>query len=234
MSSIPAAKLDLQRVEADLSLKSLIYDRLKQAITSMNIYAENAELRLDERQLSEKLGISRTPIREALARLEQEGLVQIAPRKGVFIVRKSKAEILDMIMVWAALESMAARLVTQNASDGEIAGLRQMFATFKGKGAQTQVKIDEYSGTNIRFHQAILILSKCAKLRDMADSLFIHMRSIRDRTIGENNRANRSIIDHLHIIEAIESRDPEMAERLVREHTLNLADHVRNNVHYLD
>ena len=232
MSSIPAAKLDLQRVEADLSLKSLIYDRLKQAITSMNIYAENAELRLDERQLSEKLGISRTPIREALARLEQEGLVQIAPRKGVFIVRKSKAEILDMIMVWAALESMAARLVTQNASDGEIAGLRQMFATFKG--AQTQVKIDEYSGTNIRFHQAILILSKCAKLRDMADSLFIHMRSIRDRTIGENNRANRSIIDHLHIIEAIESRDPEMAERLVREHTLNLADHVRNNVHYLD
>ena len=232
MPSIPAAQLDVQPIQADLSLKGLIYGRLKQAITSMNIYADDAELRLDERQLSEKLGISRTPIREALARLEQEGLVQIAPRKGVFIVRKSKAQILDMIMVWAALESMAARLVTQNASDGEIAGLRQMYATFKG--AQVQVRIDEYSDTNVQFHQAILALSKCAKLVEMADDLFIHMRSIRARTIGENNRANRSIIDHLHIIEAIESRDPDLAERLVREHTLNLADHVRNNVHYLD
>ena len=232
MPSIPAAQLDVQPIQADLSLKGLIYSRLKQAITSMNIYADDAELRLDERQLSEKLGISRTPIREALARLEQEGLVQIAPRKGVFIVRKSKAQILDMIMVWAALESMAARLVTQNASDGEIAGLRQMYATFKG--AQVQVRIDEYSDTNVQFHQAILALSKCAKLVEMADDLFIHMRSIRARTIGENNRANRSIIDHLHIIEAIESRDPDLAERLVREHTLNLADHVRNNVHYLD
>ncbi len=231
MPSIPAAQLDVQPIAADLSLKGLIYKRLKQAITSMNIYADDAELRLDERQLSEKLGISRTPIREALARLEQEGLVQIAPRKGVFIVRKSKAEILDMIMVWAALESMAARLVTQNASDDEIAGLRQMYATFKG--AQAQVRIDEYSDTNIRFHQAILSLSKCARLSEMADDLFIHMRSIRARTIGENNRANRSIIDHLHIIEAIEGRDPDLAERLVREHTLNLADHVRNNVHYL-
>ena len=231
MPSIPAAQLDVQPIAADLSLKGLIYKRLKQAITSMNIYADDAELRLDERQLSEKLGISRTPIREALARLEQEGLVQIAPRKGVFIVRKSKAEILDMIMVWAALESMAARLVTQNASDDEIAGLRQMYATFRG--AQAQVRIDEYSDTNIRFHQAILSLSKCARLSEMADDLFIHMRSIRARTIGENNRANRSIIDHLHIIEAIEGRDPDLAERLVREHTLNLADHVRNNVHYL-
>ncbi|MBM3565349.1 MAG: GntR family transcriptional regulator [Alphaproteobacteria bacterium] len=231
MPSIPAAQLDIQPVEAELSLKALTYDRLKQAITAMNIYAENAELRLDERQLSEKLGISRTPIREALARLEQEGLVEIVPRKGVFIVRKSKAEILDMIMVWAALESMAARLVTQNATDGEIAGLRQRFAS---KGAQAQVKIDEYSDTNIKFHQAILDLSKCAMLREMTDHLFMHMRSIRVRTIGENNRANRSIIDHMHIIEAIEARDAEQAERLVREHTLNLADHVRNNVNYLD
>ncbi len=231
MPSIPATQLDVQPIQADLSLKGLIYGRLKQAITSMNIYADDAELRLDERQLSEKLGISRTPIREALARLEQEGLVQIAPRKGVFIVRKSKAQILDMIMVWAALESMAARLVTQNASDGEISELRR---TFTAKGTQAQVRIDEYSQANVEFHQMILRLSKCAKLVDMADDLFIHMRSIRARTIGENNRVNRSVIDHLHIIEAIEARAPDLAERLVREHTLNLADHVRNNVHYLD
>jgi DNA-binding GntR family transcriptional regulator len=225
-------RLEVEPIEADTSLKGRIYDRLKQAITAINIYAENAELRLDERQLSERLATSRTPIREALARLEQEGLVQIVPRKGVYIVRKSKAEILEMITVWAALESMAARLVTQNASDAEIAALRQMFTTFRN--GQVRAKIDEYSDTNVRFHQAILALGKCRLLREMADHLFVHMRSIRARTIGESNRANRSIIDHLHIIEAIEARDADLAERLVREHTFNLANHVRDNVHYLD
>ena len=77
------AELSVKPIDANFSLKDKIYDSLKQAITSMNIYAEDAELRLDERRLSEKLEISRTPVREALARLEQEGLVHIVPRRGV-------------------------------------------------------------------------------------------------------------------------------------------------------
>ena len=80
----------------------------------------------------------------------------------------------------------------------------------------------------------ILEISGCGLLRELADNLFIHMRSIRARTIGEDNRANRSIIDHTQIIEALEKRDPDLAERLVREHTLNLARHVEKYVDYLD
>ncbi|MGF1612039.1 MAG: GntR family transcriptional regulator, partial [Kiloniellales bacterium] len=76
------ARLIVEPIEPNFSLKDRIYGSLKAAITSMNIYDEKAELRLDERELSEKLAISRTPIREALARLEQEGLVRIVPRKG--------------------------------------------------------------------------------------------------------------------------------------------------------
>ena len=226
------ARLDVQPIQADFSLKDRIYDSLKQAITSMNIYADEAELRLDERELSEKLAISRTPIREALARLEQEGLVRIVPRKGVYIVRKTKAEILEMITVWAALESMAARLIIEQASDEELASLRKLFATFQD--GQLQAKIDEYSDTNIEFHQTLLKLSRCQLLQDMADQLFIHLRSIRARTIAEGERAKRSIIDHLHIIEALEARDTELAERLVREHTLNLGKHIEETVTYLD
>ncbi len=226
------ATLVVEPIEANYSLKERIYDRLKQAICAMNIYAEDAVLRLDERELSELLAISLTPIREALARLEQEGLVRIVPRKGVFIVRKTKAEILEMITVWAALESMAARLITQQASDEEIASLRQLFATFQD--GQVQVQIDEYSETNISFHQAILKMSRCRLLTQIADNLFIHMRSIRARTIGEDDRAARSIIDHLHIIEALENRDTELAERLARQHTLDLATHVEENVDWLD
>jgi DNA-binding GntR family transcriptional regulator len=229
---MPTVKLNVQPIDVHFVLKDKIYDSMKQAITEMNLYAEPSEPRLDERQLSLELGVSRTPIREAIARLEQEGLVRTVPRKGVFVVRKSKAEILEMIMVWAALESMAARLVTERATEAEIATLRAMFASFSGD--RMDARIDEYSETNIKFHQAILRMSRSALLWQMAENLFIHMRAIRRKTISEDHRAERSIIDHLNIIQALERRDTELAERLVRQHTLELAAHVEKNVHYLD
>ncbi len=225
-------RLAVQPIDLNFSLKDRIYEALKETIADMNIYEGNGEPRLDERQLSEDLGVSRTPVREAIARLEQEGLVRIVPRRGVFVARKTKREILEMITVWAALESMAARLITENASDDEIAGLRELFA--KVEDDKLQANIDEYSGMNIRFHQAILRLSKSELLVGMTETLFIHMRSIRARTIGENDRAQRSIIDHMNIIEALEARDADLAERLSREHTLGLAAHVDKNVNYLD
>jgi DNA-binding GntR family transcriptional regulator len=97
-----------------------------------------------------------------------------------------------------------------------------------------QAHIDEYSDRNIEFHQAILEMSGCALIKQIAEGLFVHMKGIRARTIGEKDRAKRSIIDHLHIIEALEQRDTNLAERLVREHTLNLASHVESYVDYLE
>jgi DNA-binding GntR family transcriptional regulator len=221
------SRLVLKPIDGSFSLKDHIYEVLKAGITSMNIYAQDAELKLDERRLAEQLRISRTPIREVLARLEQEGLVRIIPRKGVMIARKSVDEILEMIITWAALESMAARLATTRASDAELGSLRRMLAQFSQEEVRT--RIDEYSETNIKFHQRILELSKCALLKNIAAGLFIHMRAIRARTMGEDDRVNRSIVDHAHIIEALEGRDADLAERLVREHTLALHAHVQRS-----
>ncbi len=226
------ARPEIQPIEVNFSLKGKIYEALKEAITSMNIYADDAELRLDERQLSEQLGVSRTPVREAMARLEQEGLLRIIPRRGAFVVRKTKQEIIEMIIVWSALEALSARLVTENASDQEIGSLRRMFVTFDSDHGEA--KIDEYSETNIEFHRALFRISHNQLLEQMTENLFIHMRSIRMRTIADDDRASRSIIDHMNIIEALERRNAELAERLVRQHTLDLAAHVETNVHYLD
>jgi len=221
-------QLEIKPIGDGFSLKSKIYDSLKAAIMDMNIYDTDSELRLDERRLSEQFGISRTPLREALARLDQEGLVRIVPRRGIYIVRKSKVEIMEMITVWAALESMAARLITKNASDEDIASLRALCSTFDGDAVKAH--IDEYSDTNIKFHQTILKMSNCELLNNLAKDLFMHVRAIRARTISEKDRADRSIVDHMQIIEALEARDTELAERLVREHTLNLKDHVERYV----
>lgn len=228
-----ALKLIVKPIETDFRYRNQVYQSLKQAITSMNIYDSREELRLDERRLSQDLGVSRTPIREALNRLEQEGFVRSLPRRGVFVVRKTKKELLEMITVWAALESMAARLITLHATDAEIASLRELFVDFKGARAP-RARIDEYSEANIRFHQSIVNMSRNQLLIDTMSNLFIHVRSIRRRTISEKDRVTQSIIDHMAIIEALERRQTERAEQLVREHSLNLANHVDKHVNYLD
>ena len=224
--------LALHTIDAGLSITDLTYQALKQAITAMNIYDSAEDLRLDERRLAEDLGVSRTPIREAIVRLELEGLVRTVPRRGTFVVRKSKKEVLEIITVWAALESMAARLITLHARDEEIASLRKIFATFQN--GRLEAHLDEYSEANIQFHQRIVEMSGCELLRKTADTLLIHMGAIRRRTISDDARVTRSIIDHMHIIEALEQRETELAERLVRQHALDLAAHVAANVHYLD
>jgi DNA-binding GntR family transcriptional regulator len=224
--------LDVPRLDTSTSFAKEAYAALKRAITSMDIYDHAREIRLDERRLSEGLGVSRTPIREAMTLLEQEGFVRTRPRRGIFVVRKTKREIVDMVTVMAALESMAARLAAERASNADIAGLRGLMAEFSA--GNDGERLAEYSDANIAFHQAIIRMSGCTLLVEMTENLFIHMRAIRKITIHQDNRAARSIVDHMRIIEALEHRDPELAERLAREHTLGLAAHVEQYGDFLD
>ena len=140
----------LQPIDVTPSFKHKAYAALKNAIVAMDIYRNRDDIRLDERKLAQDFGISRTPVREAMAQLESEGFVRSVPRRGIYVVRKTKREVIEMITAWAALESMAARLITQTASDEEIAGLRKMFATFEN--GKLRAHLDEYSDVNIEFH----------------------------------------------------------------------------------
>src|SRR5438067_3229164 len=218
------ARVSLAPLEDTSTFAERAYRALRDVIVSLDVYGQPGEVRLDERRLAQDLGISRTPVREALAQLEREGFVRSIPRRGIYLVRKTRREVIEMITAWAALEGMAARLATQNASADEIGALRKMFTTFEG-GAE-QAKLDEYSEVNIEFHQTIIRMSHNHVLIAMAENLFTHMRMIRRKTIGEKDRAHRSIHDHMNIIEALEARDAERAELLTREHALGLAQHV--------
>ena len=224
--------LPLQPINVNVSFRDQAYGALKQAIMDADIYARREEIRLDERQLSKALGVSRTPVREAMTLLEQEGFLRTLPRRGVFIVRKTKKQIIEMIEMWAALESMAARLATQNASDADIAGLRRLFDDFRSSTPAEH--IHEYSDANIAFHQAIIRLSGSHLMGKTIENLFIHVRAIRRMTISQSDRAARSIVDHMNIIEALEQRNTELAERLVRQHSLDLAAHVEKYCDFLD
>ena len=240
MSNIPSrsrspeatARIAIAPLDDVSTFKNRAYAALRDVIVSLDVYDSRDDVRLDERRLAQDLGVSRTPVREAMAQLEREGFVRSVPRRGVYVVRKSKKEVIEMITAWAALESMAARLITQIASDEEIAMLRKMFAKFEN--GTLHAKLDEYSEVNIEFHQSIIRMSKNSVLISLAENLFTHMRMIRRKTIGEDDRADRSIRDHMNIIEALERRDTARAEELVRQHALGLADHVARHADYLD
>jgi DNA-binding GntR family transcriptional regulator len=227
-----APRLAIEPIDTSFSFKNKAYVALKNVIVTMDVYRSRQDIRLDERQLAQDFGISRTPVREAMAQLEREGFVRSVPRRGIYVVRKTKTEVIEMITAWAALESMAARLITENANEDDIASLRRMFTNFEN--GQVRAHLDEYSEANIEFHQTIIRMSTNSVLIDLAENLFTHMRMIRRKTIGEKDRADRSIRDHMHIIEAIEARDTERAEELVRMHALGLADHVARYADYLD
>jgi DNA-binding GntR family transcriptional regulator len=148
------------------------------------------------------------------------------------VVRRTKAEIVDMIRAWAALESMAARLITAMARKHDITALRDVFKAF-GPDRLPQDHIEEYSRANIVFHQALISLSESQVLVDMTNDILLHVRGYRQLTIGRKERIAASLPEHLAMIEALEARDTELAETLARDHTLRLAAYVEAHGHEL-
>ena len=223
-----ASRLALESFTDQPTLKTKVYDALKKAVTDMDIYSSPEPQWVDERQISEMLGVSRTPVREAIAMLQREGFLSPVARKGIIVVRKTKKEVIEMIEAWAGLESMATRLITQQASDTDIAELRRLFVFFDDTHKPSEY-LSEYSNANLNFHQTLISLSGSKVIMDMTSNLLLHVRGIRQITIGRDNRASQSIIDHLAIIEAIEKRDIALAARLSRDHTLGLARYVERH-----
>jgi DNA-binding GntR family transcriptional regulator len=221
----------IEPLALSIGLRKQACEAIKRAITEMNIYGHPLEVRLDERQLSQDLGMSRTPIREALSVLEQEGFVRSVPRRGLLVVRKSKREVVEMITVWAAIESMAARLAAPRATPTELTGLHSLVDVFQEDPSE---QISEYSRAIMEFHKAIIRMGGVDLMTSLTENLFIHMRAVRAVTMTQDNRAQRSIVDHRNIIAALERHDADLAARLVREHTMGLAAHVETHGDFLD
>src|SRR3979411_2458647 len=197
------AEIAIVRIVPETSFKNKAYEALKEAILKMDIYAAPEPVMLDERALSERLGVSRTPIREAIVMLQPVGFRQPLPLRGIVVVRRTKAEIVDMISAWAALESMAARLITTTARQKDMYASRDFFRNF-GKDRLPQDHVDEYSKANIAFHQALISLSESPVLVDMTNDILLHVRGYRQLTIGRVDRTATSLPEHMGVLYALE------------------------------
>ena len=173
---------------------------------------------LTETKLSEKLGVSRTPIREALRRLEQERLV-VGTSRGMRVMGLDKRDIDDIYEIRARVEGLAARLAAERAGDAQLEELRrildmQEFFTAKEDSASI---ID----ADNRFHDMLYRLSGSLVLYDTLSPLHRKIVKYRRVSIGNSARARESFAEHRAIFEAIAAHDPDRAEELLLRHTVN-------------
>lgn len=200
------------------NLREKVYQILRQDLLEITANA-STPVHIREVELARSLGVSRTPVREALNRLQQEGLVAIVPHKGIRVIPRSLDEYLAWLEVREVLDGLAARLAARRGNDLVVAQMRGIFSQFAtaelGRGTP------EYAKANAKFHALVIEQSGNQILKRLAQ-LYDHMGMTGFRMIERLARAQQSLREHLAIIDAIGRKDADEAERLARRHVQQL------------
>ncbi len=173
--------------------------------------------RLREAELAERLSISRTPVREALKRLELQGLVAHEPHHGAVVASLEYGQITEMYLLREVLEGTAARLAAQHATAVEIGVLERMVETDRSLIDQPR----RLAQTNRRFHQQVRDTARNRYLGSALEALRLSLALLAGTTLGAPGRAAQSVEEHGAIVERITVRDPDGAEQAARQHILN-------------
>ncbi|MBB3562859.1 DNA-binding GntR family transcriptional regulator [Rhizobium sp. BK512] len=206
------------------TLRDHVHKTLRAAILSGRFRADE---RVNERQLAEQLGVSTTPIKEALRQLETEGLVETLPRRGV-LIRFNAGWAEEMILARAALESMIAHLAAKRITQEEAGKLSDTVASMKAATANGVA--DELIALNETFHEQIHIASRCQYLSRMIERQQFYDASIRRVIHSANKERDKALAEHTAIAAAIVSNDSERAERVMRDHVVRSGETYLNIV----
>jgi len=200
------------------SLSSEAFDKVVEAITSGEFELGQ---RLSEAELARRLGISRGPLREALGRLEGR-LVRRTPRIGVHIIDFSREDLEALFLTREALEGMAARLACERMTDAQLADLR---ALLDEHASQPEIASGESYAPRTRdedFHFSIIRAAACDRIeRLLMDEIYYQLRIQRRKSSSQPGRARAALKEHRNIVDALESRDPDDAEKAMRTHLRN-------------
>jgi len=205
----------LQALQERKSLGEHVFESLKQAIIQGNITAEEW---LVESHIAETLGISRTPVREAIHKLEREGLVERQPRGGFTVLGLNRNDIEETFGIRGVLEGYAARLAAEKHNKAELEPLEKKIEEFQK--ALNQKKMNDLPAINTEFHDLLYALSKSPKLISIINGLRDQIYRFRKVNLKEEKFAITSNRDHRQMLQSIRKRDAEGAERLTREHIL--------------
>lgn len=195
------------------TLRQQVFDHLREEILSSRLKPGQE---LNELALSAELEVSRGPIREALSRLESEGLVKVAPRRGAIVAELTDEEFVEAYQVREALETLAIRLAVPRIEADELERLRTLHEEMTEFVANAQIK--EFFDANSAFHQQIVDASGNAKLGEHYRLLMAQMGRYLPRSLTLRGTIGSSPSEHAAILAAIEAGDPEEAARLLGIH----------------
>lgn len=197
----------------NLTLRERVHDHLKQEILA-NRYAPGSELL--EVPLSRELGVSRGPIREALHRLEAEGLVEITPRRGAVVISLTKRDFLEAYQVREALEALAVRLAVPRLTEEDLAIAEGFIETMSTHAASGDM--EAFFETNAAFHSAFVEASGNRKLMEFHSRLMAQMGPYRGPSARLRGNVEQSIAEHRQILAAARERDTERAVAMLVHH----------------
>ncbi|MBP3488187.1 MAG: GntR family transcriptional regulator [Roseburia sp.] len=209
--------------EDNYSLSSRVFHTIRENILSGK-YAMDEELK--EKSIGEELGVSRTPVREALRQLELEGLVTIIPNKGAYVVGISEKDIRDIYEIRSRLEGLCARWAAEHITKEQLDELEENiylsdFHSSKGNSEQV-VELDN------RFHEILYNASGSKELRHILLDFHHYVQRVRKVTLAVQERAVNSNDEHRRIVEALKAHDAKAAERLADMHLMNTIRNMDN------
>lgn len=216
-----ASSLSPITVDSFSPVREAVFARLRQAILSGELAAGS---RLVERELAEQLGVSRTPVREAFRKLEQEGLVAQFGRRNLIVRELSVEEVREILAIRAVLEGLAAELAAQRARPEQLAAFGSLLERMETALAAGDTA--ELGVLNERFHGTLYAAAGSRRLSGMLDGLREQAGMFAQRGYRVPGRAARAVAEHRSIVAAIAGRDPEAAQRAAQQHVWRSEDNL--------
>ncbi len=194
-------------------LRDIVFETLREAIIASRLRPGE---RLMEVQIAEELGVSRTPVREAIRKLELEGFVVMVPRKGAYVAGISIKDITDVFEIRRALEGLSAELAAERMTEDELEELERLLV----RTMETTERLDVASTVDMDtgFHQVIYEASRNEKLSSMLYHLREQIQRFRTQSLSRPGRLSRVVVEHRGIVDALQRRDPELARQLAEQH----------------
>lgn len=199
------------------------YTFIRKLFLSGNRYKPGDKISVEE--LSRDLGVSRTPLWGAINRLEAEGIVEVVPRQGVFLIKYDQTRALEIYLVREALEGMAARTLARTITDVQIEKLEE---SVQAQRRYLQAgEMDGYHRATLEFHEKLIAFTENKTLEKLLTSVYAQVRAMRVQQRFVPTHPPQSCEDHERLLDAFRKRDAELAEHLARAHVRDLANTIR-------
>ena len=209
----------------DHSLGGRVFQKIREDILN-GIYKENDELR--ENTIGKELGVSRTPVREALRQLELEALVTIIPNRGAYVTGISHKDIWDIYVIRSMLEGLCARWEVEHITDAQLDVLEEtiLLSEFQMK-KESGFSAEQIAALDGRLHSILYEASGSRILGHVLTDFHNYVQTARRSSVVSEERARKSIREHRQILRAIRDRDEEMAEQLANEHIMHVMQNLK-------